>query len=235
MWRVELDHKPDLVVFDLDGTLYNYELAHTFALESILKTFGNIFGLGDELAISLYDSARKVVQERHLGQASSHNRLLYLTEMVTKFNLNAATLIELESIYWIKFFSKMELTEDCESFLELLKMSSISTALVSDFETRIQFRKLTLLNLENYFDYIVSSEIAGGEKSTGKPFSLLAKQLRFKPKNVWFIGDNLQDFPELFLDAATKNFMISRVENPEHKDRITHFRTYTFLSERLNI
>ena len=67
----------------------------------------------------------------------------------------------------------------------------IQTAIITDLNSQIQFRKIIFFGLEQYFDYVVTSEEAGFDKPSKAPFELALKKLDLLPNECWMIGDNL--------------------------------------------
>ena len=55
---------------------------------------------------------------------------------------------------------------------------------------QIQFRKLVYFGLDEFFDYVVTSEEAGADKPDKRPFEVAFEKLQIEPKNIWMIGDN---------------------------------------------
>ena len=84
----------------------------------------------------------------------------------------------------------MTLYEGCRQFLHEAKLLGIPTCIVTDLTTSIQFRKLIFLELEREFNFVVTSEEAGFDKPSEKPFLLALKKLGLKGELAWFIGDN---------------------------------------------
>ena len=141
---------------------------------------------------SIFNEAKKQIKQS-LGQtASSHNRLLYIQRMLELLGMGSQVLLALdfEQTYWRSFFTKIILFDNVIEFLDDIRLLKIPTAIVTDLTAQIQFRKIVYLNLENYFDYIVTSEEAGFDKPNLAPFNLVVDKLRLENKSIWMIGDN---------------------------------------------
>ena len=107
-----------------------------------------------------------------------------------KSQINSA--LELERIYWRCFISNMKLFPNVINFLNQLRILDIKCALLTDLTSDIQFRKISALGLEKYFDYVVTSEESGADKPSKQSFELLLKKTKILPKNeIWMIGDNI--------------------------------------------
>jgi FMN phosphatase YigB (HAD superfamily) len=132
--------------------------------------------------------------------ASSHNRLLYFSELVNRLQakLNVDTPLIFNDVYWSAYFLEMSLPEGLEPLLRKLRHLSVQLAVVTDHVADLQIRKLRVLELEKQFDYVVTSEECSGEKATLEPFKLLFERIESKEFDcIWFIGDELQDWPNV--------------------------------------
>lgn len=157
--------------FDLDNTLYDYERAHLPAQDALVEFLSSQLKLKPKKVLSGLETARLSVKERLGSTASSHSRLLYISEYLRK--LECLSQIELtlsgESIYWNTYLSEMRLFDKAHDFLLMTRSCGYVNALVTDLTTSIQMRKLRYLGLDTAFDLVVTSEEAGGDKSTGIP------------------------------------------------------------------
>jgi len=194
---------PELVIFDLDNTLYDYESANS-AGENALKNF-----LHENLKISNAEIKNQLIHSRRnvkdaLGTtASSHSRLMYIREFLNSNDLNvhATFALECEQVFWRSYMEKMVLFEGVEEFVNYLRLSRSKLVLVTDLSTQIQIRKLAWLGLEKAFELIITSEEAGGDKETGKPEAMLRRFVTPVVGKTWAIGD--KDWDHLFSTDST--------------------------------
>lgn len=189
----QLFPRPKLVVFDLDNTFYEYDSAHEFAFSTLLSELQAISGLPKITALEIYENARAKVKIRLASTASSHSRLLYLSEFFSLLNLelNILELLRIEDIYWDSFLFRMRLFPDSTNFVEKLLTLGIDCALVTDLTSKIQYKKLEKLKLVNKFKFIITSEEAGGDKSTDLPWKLLDERAELSQySTIWYVGDS---------------------------------------------
>jgi HAD superfamily hydrolase (TIGR01549 family) len=186
-------HAPRLVVFDLDDTLYRYDLPHRAALDAAALKAQALLGLAREPFRERYDAARDAVKAQLAGTAASHSRLLYFLRVIEGAGLGAqpAIALDLEQTYWTVFLDAAVLLPDAVELLEDLRLAGIPLALVTDLTAQIQLRKLVSWGLDRFFAAIVTSEEAGREKPDAAPFALLRQKLGDMPAPVWAIGDEL--------------------------------------------
>ena len=187
-----LNRLPDAILFDTDNTLYPYEPAHSAAMRAIRLKVTNTFSIDETVFNKTYDEARKQVKRRLMQTASSHSRLLYLQRMLEIMGLGSQVLLTLdfEQTYWRTFLSNAILFDGVKETLDDIRLLGIPTAIVTDLTAQIQFRKVVYLGLDNYFDFIVTSEEAGHDKPHEAPFKIAIEKMRPKGNCIWMIGDN---------------------------------------------
>lgn len=189
----KLLRRPDLVVFDLDNTFYDYDSAHEIALSVLFEDSR----LSSHIEVAeAYEIARTNVKNRLGSSASSHSRLLYLAECfaLLEIEFNTSGLLELEELYWGTFLREMVVFPSSIEFIDELLAKEIECALVTDLTATIQYRKIESLELVNKFHYVVTSEEAGGDKSTLLPWKLLDERTQLSSySTIWYIGDSKHD------------------------------------------
>ena len=202
--------RPDLIVFDLDNTLYLYDQTAEKAEKELFRAISVETGVKNPE--ETYSAARKRVKERLKNTASSHSRLLYLSEFfrILKIAPSASLLLRLEQIYWNTFLVNLNVDEDAKSLLILARSKKIELAIVTDLTLQIQLRKLVRLELDEFFQYIVSSEDTGSDKN-GQNLNPIVNEL-FHGKKIWFIGDQILDFPLKYENSEF--FLIRKQETP---------------------
>ncbi len=202
--------KKTCVVIDLDDTLYDYGSCHKAGIKAMSQLMCQQLDISMHESINIYENGRKSLKNRLDKVAASHSRLLYLREgfNLKGINVNPSSLIDFEARYWTNFLFAMEIRPGVTDFLATLKYNKIPTFLITDLLDQIQLRKVLRLNLGDSFDGIITSELAGGDKITGKPFELMAQMLKnVSIDHLVFIGDSKQDFPNEYLTRKfLKNF-----------------------------
>ena len=98
--------------------------------------------------------------------------------------------LDLEQTYWRVFLSNCILFPGVKNFMQLIKSVGIMTLNITDLTAQIQFRKLIYFELDNYFDYVVTSEEAGADKPDKRPFEIAIEKAAIDPSKIWMIGDN---------------------------------------------
>jgi FMN phosphatase YigB (HAD superfamily) len=206
---------PTSVFLDLDDTLYEYLPCHKAGLNAAFELMSQKLNITETEAENIYESGRNIIKERLGPTASSHNRLLYFREgMISKgLGSQATVCLDFENIYWNFYMFEMKIREGARNFMSTLRSENIPIYLVTDLTDQIQLKKIIKLNLETTFTEIISSEIAGGDKITKKPFeflfNLISPEILERPI---FIGDSIQDFPHphSLNNSMIKHFSFSR-------------------------
>jgi len=196
--------KPKAVIFDTDNTLYLYEVAHHAAMKSVMKKAENTLGVSSQDFQEVFDLSRKEIKLQLGNTASSHSRLLYFQRVIEKLGMGTRIFLALdfEQTYWREFLVNTRLFPGVREFLQQLKSIGIKTANITDLTAQIQFRKMVYFGLDEYFDYVVTSEEAGRDKPNIEPFKITLNKLKVDSENVWIIGDS----PESDIYGAKSNF-----------------------------
>jgi FMN phosphatase YigB (HAD superfamily) len=143
-----------------------------------------------------WNAAKNRVKENNANTAASHSRLLYALEFlrVSNFGSVPKLALEIEQIYWATFFNSMTPRPGAEEFLLHLRNRGTKVILISDQQTSIQIKKLIYFGWSNLFDNLITSELVGSEKITGRPFEYALNVLSESDKEcVWFVGDEEWD------------------------------------------
>ena len=226
---------PDWVIFDLDNTVYEYEPCHKAGLIAASRIALSEFGISPRVFFREYKNSRAAVKSRISG-ASSHNRLLYFTELIgslhMKLDLDAA--LTLSDTYWASYFLKMKPAEGYERLINALRHRGAGIALVTDQIADIQHKKLMVLGAHKHFDFLVTSEECSGEKKTLAPFELLFSRIgNDNIGDIWFIGDEIHDWPHS-MPLSEKKFFASPFARatPRYVQKIS---SYSNLAKQIQI
>jgi len=194
---------PELVIFDLDNTLYDYESANAAGENALINFLHQNLKIPNAQIMNQLIDSRKNVKDALGVTASSHSRLMYIREFLNSndFNARATFALECEQVFWRSYMEKMVLFEGVEELVNYLRLSGSKLVLVTDLTTQIQLRKLAWLGLDNTFELIVTSEEAGGDKETGKPEAMLRRFVSHRSGKTWAIGD--KDLDHLFPNEST--------------------------------
>jgi putative hydrolase of the HAD superfamily len=187
-----LSAPPRCVCFDIDNTLYPYEPAHRKAMNAVLEKIAHELGIKTREAEQAFIEARGSIKQQLGNTAASHSRLLYFNRSIELLGFHTQPLLalDLEQRYWGAFMNNIVLYEGCKDFLAALQGAGIALCLVSDLTAQIQYRKILFLELDSFFDFIVTSEESGRDKPDAASFLLAGKKTGIEPRHTWMIGDS---------------------------------------------
>jgi HAD superfamily hydrolase (TIGR01549 family) len=186
------------ILLDLDDTLYAYPAcdaagqAAAFAFLAEKLSHGKSLKINKRKVAKNFALARGIVKKQIPETGASHSRLLYFQntiEQLTGCSIPAVALAT-ESIFWKAYFKKMKLRPGVKPFLLEMKKRSVKIAVVSDFTTAMQIKKLQRLGIDRYIDILVTSEESGRDKPAPDSFRLALKKLNLRTSEVVMVGDD---------------------------------------------
>jgi len=191
-----LERTPDVVLWDMDNTLYAYDPAHETAMESVRRRCEVRLALAGADFTRAFEQARNDVKQQLKGTASSHSRILYfqrLIEIASK-KTDSALSLELEKTYWRRFMSTARLLPGARDTIDELRYAHIPLVLVTDLTTQVQMRKLVRFELDGVFDVIVTSEEVGVDKPDPRIFLRALEKIGVAKEHstIWMIGDSAE-------------------------------------------
>ncbi len=210
------------VLFDLDNTLYEYEKCNRAALEAVIGRLSAVFSKPKETVKEVFDQSRKKVKEWLKGTAASHSRFLYFQKTVEtlKGSTDVKLTQDVHHLFWGTYFNEMELFDGVIDFLKMLKEAGIKIAIVSDLTVDTQFKKLSKLGIENYIDFVITSEEAGHDKPANPIFQLALEKLELQKDEIVLIGDDLKDVE----GAKEMGFGYIQVDNNDFRSAVESFK-----------
>ncbi|MDP4268084.1 MAG: HAD family hydrolase [Bacteroidota bacterium] len=221
--------KCNSILIDLDNTLYDYDTAHLAAINVVSHYLSLELGISSSKIEQTYYNARKEINIELSKTAASHNRMLYFQRMLEQLGkIDVSLCLKIYELYWNTFLNNMPLMNGVNNFFEMVK--DLKICIVTNLTAHIQFRKIEKLKINQYINYIVTSEEAGVEKPHPAPFVLALKKLNCTPDEVVMIGENFNDDIVGATNLGIKSFWLNKTSNkkPEN-DLITEFSDFNEL------
>ena len=107
------------IIFDLDNTLYDYDMCHASALNkviySLLEYCPNDFDY--ESIHNLYLAITTKLKNELGNTAASHNKTIYFKHLIEDLKLKFSLVPLVTDMYWNIFYSKMECFEGVKEFI----------------------------------------------------------------------------------------------------------------------
>ncbi len=217
------------IFIDLDNTLYDYNLANSRAVKISLDYMSANTGISFEELNEYFSKAQKDVKSQQKNTASSHSRLLYFkrTQELIFNQTNIKESIILNNIFWTSFMKNMSIFPAVKKFLTRAKDLNILTTVVTNLNTDIQLRKLVSLDINEFIDFVVTSEDAGSEKPSNIFIEYLTSVTSYDKKQdkSWFIGD------DLFTDLEAGKALKSKIFIKKNNGRLLVKEDYSIFSD----
>ncbi|MGI5897753.1 MAG: HAD family hydrolase [Candidatus Dojkabacteria bacterium] len=142
--------------------------------------------------IDVYQLSKNQVKEILKGKAASHSRYLYIQKVLENLNcrFRPDLVYDATNIYWNYILSNMQLFPEVLTTLQAIKREGITIMVVTDLTADIQILKLKKLNINQYIDYLVTSEEADADKPNPQVGTLISKKLGINREDILMIGNN---------------------------------------------
>lgn len=192
-----------VILFDLDDTLY---LERDYVLSGykiISKYLEKIYKISSDELLKKMEELSKESYEKVF------NRLLDFY----KINSNRENIMYLIEMYK-SHIPNIKLCEDSEFVIKELIKKNIKLGLITDGDAIQQRNKIKALGIEKYFEKIIITDELGSNREFWKPnkksFELMIEFFKEDPKNMLYIGDNLNKDPFGALEVGINFKQISR-------------------------
>ena len=207
------------VIFDLDGTLYDYKAAHAPAFAALTDYAGKSLGIAPEAFRNLHRQAERVVNERCGGPcAAVHSRLIRYQVILELAGASIARAPEMSRLYWSTLIKAMRPNPGMLECLQALRGMGLMIGVCTNMTADWQFEKLIALGIMPLVDFLVTSEEAGAEKPERRIFDLCARKAGCEPGACVFVGDNLKGDALGALNAGMRSIWLSAGEDTEGCD-----------------
>ena len=184
--------KPDVVVLDLDNTMYAYEPCHRAAMSAVSRELENRLDLPRSKWDTPYEQSKAITKARLGEVASSHSRLAYFKGMLEYLGMQSQieVALQLENLYWGEFIRQIKKSKNLDRFLETARENGIPVVVVTDLTTGIQIRKLHKLGVIDMLSGLVTSEEVGADKPDLRFLDYITNQLGISGDYWWVVGDD---------------------------------------------
>jgi len=177
------------IIFDFDGTLYDYDLSNKNALISVFNFIEKNFNIQKNIIQNKYDIINKSIKESN-NYSNKFNKNIYFKLLLEQLSISLDNLINIIDIYNNEFNNNLVLFDNVIDFFKFLKDSNIKIAILSNNNFKQQYDKLVKLDLINFIDFIQTSDQVGYEKPSNLIYLNLLNKMKLSPENIAIIGDN---------------------------------------------
>ena len=210
--------------FDLDRTLWDFDKN----ADETFKTIYHKYGLKERGVSSLVDF--RAVYEEHNNLLWSYYRKGEIKKPVLNvrrfemslndFGINDTLLAcQIADDYTTVDSNRIYLFPNAIEILEYLYPDYKIHVITNGFE-EVQYPKINLSGMKNYFDQVITSEEAGCKKPEKKIFQFAFERAKAKPEDSIMIGDDLEvdiiGAKSVGMDQVYVNF-----HHKEHDEEVT--------------
>ncbi|EEP6736067.1 HAD hydrolase-like protein [Campylobacter jejuni] len=180
-----LANKYQLIMVDIDNTLFNYTYAHNKALQNVLKKYN--FSMED------YEYARMQIKARDLS-VNHHKKELYFKLMCEEKNIHFIQAKNMFELYIKEFLYNIKVDKTMFDFLVYAKSINRKILAITNFYFIEQINKLNYANLSLMLDFLICSEEFEVEKPHKKLIDRAFELAKIDSKDkVVMIGDSIAD------------------------------------------
>lgn len=204
------------VIFDIDNTLYDYEIGHAIGMKRMTDYARETLGISEERFKTTYKRFYDEEIER-LGRdnAAIHSRSIRLQKMLEYWKLPIFPHVrQMYDLYWNGL---LEVSTPEPGSLEAVKTLSelgIKIGIGTDMTFRMQYEKLDRLGFAPYITHMVTSQEAGAEKPHPDFMALCVKKADCKPSDCVFVGDSFKKDVCGAAQAGMRAVWYNAKENP---------------------
>ncbi|MBR6013251.1 MAG: HAD-IA family hydrolase [Selenomonadaceae bacterium] len=216
------------VIFDVDGTLYDYLANDKIAVKALCRYAKENLNVEEEDFRKFYGEARVIVRERLTDGGARHSRVLFCQTVMELLGENPfCHILKMYDIYWNTFLTNMKPFDGVVDFIRKLKSTGKKISICTDMTAHIQYRKIERLGLKNFIDCMVTSEETGLEKPSPVMFNLALRKLNTSAEETAYFGDSLERDIEGAAKVGIKPFWyIAQKNDDEIKTDFEKIRSY---------
>ena len=215
------------VIFDIDGTLYDYQTNDALAMKHFCAFVEKNLGVDEKTFRQTYTEARRIIHERLKDTAASHSRVLMIQTVLELLGKNPFDhVLKLYDVYWNFFIENMRPYDGAEDFLRDLKAAGVKISTCTDMTAHIQYRKLAKLGLDRYVDFMVTSEETGFEKPAPIMFNFALEKMKISADEAAYFGDSLDRDIQGAANVGIKPFWFVADRKVVGGDEFTKIFTY---------
>ena len=180
------------VIFDIDGTLYDYQSNDIQAMKDLCAFVEKNLSVDEKTFRQIYSQARRIIRARLHDTAAQHSRVLLIQTALELLGKNPFDyVLQMYDVYWNYFLTNMRPYDGAADFLRALKNSGVKISICTDMTAHIQYRKLSVLGLDKFIDFMVTSEETGFEKPAPIMFTMALEKMSVRADDAAYFGDSL--------------------------------------------
>ncbi len=162
---------------DIAHEIFNKETGLDYSLEEFKEEFKKV---------------RNELQELLPHTAAGHDRAIYFQRMVEKFDVkHRFELIDkMSEAYYKHVYKNMKLFPNGMELFKWAHEKGLKVVIISDGEIESRLKKIEALGIDEYVDFLVSSEEVGSEKPDSRPFQRALDKAGVSADEAVMIGNS---------------------------------------------
>jgi len=177
------------IIFDFDGTLYDYESCNSHSLITVFNFINKNFNVEQDIIKYTYNKINKLIKESN-NYCNKFNKNIYFKKLLEELNLSIKYLDSIINLYNNEFTKNLKLFDFVIDFIKYVKEKNVKIGILTNNNFKQQYDKLITLGIIEYIDYIQTSDEIGYEKPNSIIFLTLLNKMKINPENIIIIGDN---------------------------------------------
>lgn len=178
-----------MVYFDLDGTLLDFARSEREAIVAVFQRFG--IDLSHDQIKAYVEINKKWWRFFSEGRASKERIVVArFEEFLSSLGHLEISPIEVAERYLEELSSRAYFMPGAEEFLKNLKDFNVRMAVLTNGVQMVQERRAKLLNLDRFFEFMITSELSGKPKPHPAMFFLAAEKSGAPLARSVYVGDD---------------------------------------------
>ena len=208
------------IFLDFDDTLYDTRGNATLALEELYDAFHleEVFDSKRFFTEHYWEINENLWAQYSLGEITRDYLIIERFRRPLALghgaNLSDEFCLELGDAFLEFNCAKTGVVEGAHDLLDYLKSRGYRLHICSNGFTEVQYRKLDMVGMTDYFDTIVLSEQAGVNKPSPKFFEFAFSQSKAVPTSTIMIGDNLNTDIQGAMGVGLDTIYFNRYHQP---------------------
>lgn len=227
------------ILFDMDGTLYDYDKTNMIALETLFNHISNEHSkLTYQTIKEAFTSIIKNIKSSS-NYACKFNKSVYIKQLVETLQIPLSYIEKYLSLYNTIFKEHLFLYNGVTELFRYLYSKKIKIGIISNNKFEQQYQKLVDLELIQYINVIQTSDEVGYEKPHPSIFLQAIYKMKIIPEHIMYIGDNMEHdiIPAIQFGMLACFFNGSNTPIQYHKKYIqcsSYEQLFTFISSFYN-
>jgi putative hydrolase of the HAD superfamily len=184
----------NLVLFDLDGTLFDHDRAAGIGVAAWLQSIG--VEPAEELIDRWFEAEARYISAWHRGeldwQEQRRARLREMHEIIDHPAGDARSLDQSFDVYLAAYQSAWRTYPDVDTALEEVQKAGLQVAVLTNGAAHQQQQKIAAVGLQGRVGPVFSSDAIGFAKPDARAYGHVCDQLNQPPGSVLHVGDRYE-------------------------------------------